>query len=137
MQFNPDMMLMMLHQTHVHMTANSPLTYHDFPLGELENLDKLCDLDANQLVKESYEAYKETDTSKSRGTVDMSPTTWFKFFIYALSVAKENEAEMIRAPNGCCTVDACPVKLFYQLIYQTIQNHLAQASDLLMHPYYL
>jgi len=113
---DPDMMLKLLHQTHISATTQNPICHHEFPKLNIE-LSQLNDNTINKCIDECYLKYKTTDEGHIRSSVDINPKAWVNIFIFSM-VKATNASGNIQVPNGCCNTDKCGIKKFYEIIYE-------------------
>tara|TARA_Y100000389_G_C17325566_1_gene445360 strand:- start:569 stop:961 length:393 start_codon:yes stop_codon:yes gene_type:complete len=113
---DPDMMLKLLHQTHISATTQNPICHHEFPKLNIE-LSQINDNIINKCIDECYVKYKTTEEGQTRGSVDINPKAWVNFFIFAMIKANNTHGN-IQAPNGCSNTDKHAIKKFYEIIYE-------------------
>lgn len=74
---------------------------------------------ANEKEKITEEAFQKFSDKVNRyGTVHCDRAFWSSIFFQKLENAN-NKDKKIYLPNGCCTMEDCPVKLYYELLGST------------------
>lgn len=115
MNFNPDMMLNILYQTHISCTLNNPICYNKLDVSNSHDVE---DLDIEQITEKSFAKFEELKLP--RGSVHLNPKIWTQIFF---NVLKSNKGKTeINIPNGCCTNNHCPVKQYYHIIAEMIKK---------------
>lgn len=112
MEKNPEVLLQMLFQVHVQTTMHKPLCFHEFSAEDLK-----MNSNPKTVLESAVQLYKQLPCSKTYGSVDVNPHFWFS--VFCNSIAKPT----FQVPNGCCTSEQCPVKLFYECIYKVLTSN--------------
>jgi hypothetical protein len=119
MNFNPDILLKILYESHINNTLNNPITYHIFE-KKLNNYDKFIKDDIiTEIISNVYKKYKEEPESKFKGSVDINPSIWVKIYLESM---KNNNGRSVQVPNGCCNTNKCGIKKYYELIDKYIHS---------------
>jgi len=121
MNFDPKMMVQLLYQTHAQMTKTNPITYHEFPVPNMDFKDLVDPIEKlENLIKTAYGTYQQTEQGKLYGSVDVNPSFWTSIYISAMAQARIDQNTIGRVPNGCCNVDRCGIRKFYEVLHNTI-----------------
>lgn len=124
-RIDPNYFLQLMFNMHVNCTLNDPIIYNEVKLNKKINKDKLLGVynDGNindKFCDECYQMYKSEHLKLFKGSVDINPFTWVKICLEYSIKAMNNNDEKIKIPNGCCNMDQCPIKLFYEIIVKNI-----------------
>ena len=114
--FSGDMIIQILYSTHSQMTQSRPLKHHEYQTIKLKDVSKIPE----NITKDTYEIYKTLDCAKMRGSVDINPQFWVDVFVTEL--IKNQDKDTIQIPNGCCVLDSCGIKQYYDLIQKYISE---------------
>ena len=126
--FDPDMILKLLYQTHISATMQNPICHHEFPKLNID-LSQINDNIITKRIDECYVKYKTTDEGQIRSSVDINPDEWVDIFIIAM-VKSIDASGNIQVPNGCCNTDKCGIKKFYEIIYEHFSDLAAKPKML-------
>ncbi len=70
------------------------------------------------VLKNAFDSFSKSDGGRLKGSVHLHPDVWFDIFITKIKEALTNpnklekDAYNINIPNGCCSVETCPIRLF-------------------------
>ncbi len=118
--------LNLMYMTHVQQTSlpNPPFIHNLWFNYELVNKTKYKSLSSeenlDEFVKVCYEKYKERNPNHKLGSLDQNPKTWAKFALKAIVTAYKAKSDTVNFPNGCCSIDECPINLFYKVVLEEI-----------------
>jgi hypothetical protein len=132
-----NMIIGLLFQAHALNTINSPLIMNKVS-GNLQKIkDCVIENGTDYVFNDVFNEFKETVTSF--GTVHHEPNFWRGMFgkMFYDSPQIKNYIKMkkgdetitfdnynytLEIPNGCCTNDKCPVKIFYEIYNSHVMN---------------
>lgn len=107
----------LLYNMHSHNTLNNPICCHTF---------KMIDIDVenipNNIIQLCFDKYKSSQEGSLYGSVDINPEFWTNIFFSSYLLAKKNNKHVFNVPNGCCNIDTCGIKKFYELLYEFCKN---------------
>lgn len=109
----------MLYNMHAQCTLCNPITHHKFSMKNI-NID--TDNLPPEIVNICMHKYKLTPEGKLYGSVDVDPLYWTKVFFASYNIAKQNDKSDFYVPNGCCNVDTCGIKKYYEVLYDYCIN---------------
>lgn len=115
-----------LYSAHVQQTAqpNPPFSHNLSFNYEKINKTKYKSLgteqNLNDFVNVCFEKYKQRNPNHRTGTLDRNLKTWTKFALKSIVNAYKAKTDIIIFPNGCCSLENCPINLFYEIVLEEI-----------------
>lgn len=122
-----DQMLNLILQVHKSATLHHPICHNVviLPKSVLHDLsfESIC---LEDLTLQAYHHFEKKDFRK--GSVHVDPIFWTGVFLEALKTRKkelpsEDSVIEIQIPNGCCNVDECPIKAFYEILVLCVKEN--------------
>ena len=115
------MMVGILYQVHTQMTRTNPITYHEFPIPKIsfsiftpELLDTTTEI--------CFEKYKNTKEGELYSSVDVNPSFWTDVYVNTMYKAQVEKNKIGKIPNGCCTIETCGIRKYYEIIHDYCMN---------------
>jgi hypothetical protein len=104
-----------MYNMHVQVTAYKPLCHNKVTI---QQRPPLMPTDVTILGNNAFVEFQKLNLAY--GSVHKNYKVWVQFFIDAVNSQQSSE---ILIPNGCCTTDQCPVKLFYEILAKHYNNY--------------
>lgn len=126
---DPRFFVNMLCQMHVTQTTSDspPFTFSTDVTTDKLSKDKLTQIikdqcSLNQFVKLCMEKFTEKYPTQPYGSVHCDPTSWTKIALSTIHkfLRENNSSVKIVFPNGCCTVNDCPINKFYLIVMNEV-----------------
>lgn len=113
--------MMIMFYTNLFASTNCPVCKHSFSLEPVKGKADVAK--SKDVLDRAYTQFKERKPdAKLTTVVDYAPDQWQEFFAAQL----EQAGDELIVPNGCCTKDDCPLKIFYTCLYEALQQHQSQ-----------
>lgn len=119
-------LLNLMYSMHVQQTMleNSPFPFEVEFDSNLFDKNKYIELSKsnqkfNDFVSDCFDKFK-TKYDCPIGSVHLHPDTWAKFALKAIVTAWKNKSDKIIFPNGCCSVENCPINNYYLIVLNNL-----------------
>lgn len=124
--FNPSALIGILFQTHYACTISNPpaFTFKTKISADKIDQEKLKNAmenkeNMNKFVELCINKFKTKYPNALYGSVQYNPTVWTEI---ALKTIKNNNNKYLIFPNGCCTIDNCPINNFYLIVAEELME---------------
>lgn len=113
-----------LHQIHKDCTLHKPIKVHEFSMPAITDMNLPDNI--KLLTKDCLKKFKTTEPGKLYTTIDSDPIWWTNLVINCIKVAINKNRDInkpniiVYIPNGCCTVDKCPLLQYYTIVVDEI-----------------
>jgi hypothetical protein len=115
---NQDQILEYLLIIQLQASINQPACHHRFEIDDItlpETKDQV-----KTILDSAFAEFKEAAPIK--GPVHIGHNQWAIIFFEFVEKAVKTNQQFADVPNGCCNKENCPIKIYYEILYEHILN---------------